>query len=154
MMTLKVNGNSHEVEADPEAPLLWVLREKLGFTSVKYGCGIGLCGACTVHVDGTAQRSCVLPLAGIASASIVTLEGLPRSAGLREGQLHPVQAAWLEHCVPQCGYCQPGMIMAAAALLNHTLHPNDAQIDAAVTNLCRCGTYPRVRRALRSLARS
>src|SRR5688572_16295512 len=154
MSTLNVNGSAQEVEADADAPLMWVLREKLGLTSVKFGCGVGACGACTVHIDGVAQRSCIVPLASAAHRNIVTLEGLPQSAGLEPGELHPVQSAWIEHRVPQCGYCQPGMIMAAAALLKQTPHPTDTEVNAAITNLCRCGTYPRVRRAIETLSRS
>ena len=151
-MNLHVNGQIREVDADGDAPLLWVLREKLGLTSVKFGCGIGACGACTVHIDGVARRSCTVPLGSVGEAAIVTLEGLPQSQQLPPNQLHPVQSAWIEHSVPQCGYCQPGMIMAVAALLKHTPHPTDAEVDASITNLCRCGTYPRVRRAIAALA--
>jgi isoquinoline 1-oxidoreductase alpha subunit len=150
--TLKVNGTVRAVEADPDKPLLWVLREDLGLTGTKFGCGIGACGACTVHVDGIAVRSCSLPLSAAAGAEIVTIEGLPASAGIDAGSLHPVQRAWIDVQVPQCGYCQSGMMMAAAALLRRTPRPTDAEIDAAITNLCRCGTYPRIRRALRRLA--
>ena len=152
MITLIVNGQAHSVDVEGEVPLMWVLREKLGLTSVKYGCGAGACGACTVHIDGVARRSCVVPVASAVKAAIVTLEGLPRSAGWSEHELHPVQAAWIEHRVPQCGYCQPGMIMAVAALLRHVPNPSDTQVNEAITNLCRCGTYPRVRRAIQSLA--
>ena len=152
MITLKVNGAAHMVDVDPEMPLLWVLRETLGLTGVKYGCGVAACGACTVHVDGAAVRSCSLPVAAAAGAAIVTIEGLPASAGLPADVLHPVQRAWVAVQVPQCGYCQSGMIMTAAALLKHTPKPTEAEIDAAITNLCRCGTYPRVRRAIRALA--
>ncbi|TWT00277.1 (2Fe-2S)-binding protein [Reyranella sp. CPCC 100927] len=152
MITLKVNGATHAVDVDPEMPLLWVLRETLGLTGVKYGCGVAACGACTVHVDGAAVRACSLPVSAAAGAAIVTIEGLPASAGLPAGELHPVQRAWVAVQVPQCGYCQSGMIMTTAALLKHTSKPTDAEIDAAITNLCRCGTYPRVRRAIRALA--
>lgn len=151
-MNLHVNGQRREVDADDDAPLLWVLRERLGLTSVKFGCGIGVCGACTVHIDGAARRSCTVPLGSVGEASVVTLEGLPQSRQLPPNQLHPVQSAWIEHSVPQCGYCQPGMIMAVAALLEHTPHPTEAEVNAAITNLCRCGTYPRVRRAIAALA--
>lgn len=154
MIELNVNGRRREVDVEPDAPLMWVLREKLQLTSVKFGCGVGMCGACTIHIDGVAQRSCIVPLADAVNRNIVTLEGLPHSAGLEPGELHPVQAAWVEHCVPQCGYCQPGMIMATAALLKQTPNPTDAEVNAAITNLCRCGTYPRVRRAIQTLARS
>jgi isoquinoline 1-oxidoreductase alpha subunit len=152
MITLKVNGVAQQVDADPETPLLWVLRENLGLTGVKYGCGVAACGSCTVHVNGEAVRTCTLPAASAVGAEIVTIEGLPRSAGLPSDTLHPVQKAWIDVQVPQCGYCQSGMIMATAALLKNTPKPTDADIDAAVTNLCRCGTYPRVRRAIRALA--
>jgi isoquinoline 1-oxidoreductase subunit alpha len=150
--SLKVNGELRAVAADAEKPLLWVLREDLGLTGTKFGCGIGACGACTVHVDGEPVRSCSLPLAAAAGSEIVTIEGLGASAGLADGALHPVQQAWIDVQVPQCGYCQAGMIMAAAALLRRAPRPTDADIDAAITNLCRCGTYPRVRRAIRALA--
>ncbi|HEY0686751.1 MAG TPA: (2Fe-2S)-binding protein [Steroidobacter sp.] len=153
-MQLNVNGERREVDVDDDAPLMWVLREKLGLTSVKFGCGVGVCGACTVHIDGVAQRSCTTPLSAVAASSVVTLEGLPGSAGMQPGQLHPVQTAWIEQRVPQCGYCQPGMIMAVSALLKQTPQPTDAQVNEAITNLCRCGTYPRVRRAIQSLSRS
>jgi aerobic-type carbon monoxide dehydrogenase small subunit (CoxS/CutS family) len=152
MTSLKVNGESCAIDADPDKPLLWILREDLGLTGTKFGCGIGACGACTVHLDGEPVRSCSLPLSAAAGAEIVTIEGLPASAGLPAGTLHPVQRAWIDVQVPQCGYCQSGMIMAAAALLRRTPTPTDADIDAAISNLCRCGTYPRVRRALRRLA--
>jgi isoquinoline 1-oxidoreductase alpha subunit len=153
MIELHVNGRPHACESSGQTPLLWVLREELGYTGVKFGCGTGACGACTVHLDGEAVRSCVLP-AGVASKHrVVTIEGLPQSTGLPEGELHPVQQAWIAQQVPQCGYCQSGMIMAAAALLRRTPRPTDAEIDAAITNLCRCGTYPRVRRAIHQAAR-
>jgi len=153
MTSLKVNGQPRAVEAHPDKPLLWVLREDLGLTGTKFGCGIGACGACTVHVNGEPVRSCSLPLSAAEGADIVTIEGLGASAGLPEGTLHPVQRAWIDVQVPQCGYCQSGMIMAAAALLRKTPKPTDADIDAAISNLCRCGTYPRVRRALRIVGR-
>jgi isoquinoline 1-oxidoreductase alpha subunit len=152
MTSLKVNGEARPVEADPEKPLLWVLREDLGLTGTKFGCGIGACGACTVHVDGQATRSCSVPVGAVAGAEIVTIEGLAASAGLVPGTLHPVQRAWIDVQVPQCGYCQSGMIMATAALLRSTPKPTDAEVDAAIGNLCRCGTYPRVRRAIRRLS--
>lgn len=153
-MKLNVNGMSVDIDAPSDTPLLWILREELGLTSVKFGCGSGVCGACTVHVNGSAVRSCVISIASVDGAAITTLEGLARSAGLAPNELHPVQRAWIAQQVPQCGYCQPGMIMAVAALLQAGAPPTDEQIDAAITNLCRCGTYPRVRRAIRLLAGS
>jgi isoquinoline 1-oxidoreductase subunit alpha len=152
MISLHVNGLDHALDVDPEMPLLWVLRDELGLTGVKYGCGIGTCGACTVHVGGEAVRSCSLSAKAIQGKPIVTIEGLAASAGLPEGELHPVQKVWISVQVPQCGYCQSGMIMAAAALLERRTAPSDAEIDEAINNLCRCGTYPRVRRALHALA--
>ncbi len=152
MITLTVNGQTRRVEAEADTPLLWVLREDLGLTGTRFGCGVAACGACTVHLDGEPARSCAIPLEAAAGAGITTIEGLPAAAGLAEGELHPVQKAWIEIQVPQCGYCQSGMIMAAAALLKANPKPSDAQIDAAITNLCRCGTYPRVRRAIRALS--
>ena len=143
MPTLNVNGRDLEVRADPSTPLLWVLREQLGLTGTKYGCGVAQCGACTVHIDGAAVRSCVMPLAALQPAQkIITIEGLSSGAS------HPVQKAWLALDVPQCGYCQSGMIMAAAALLKEKPRPTDAEIDDAMTNICRCGTYNRVRAAI------
>ena len=142
MITLDVNGKQHQVDVDPDTPLLWVLREQLGMTGTKYGCGIAQCGACTVHVDGAPTRSCSLPVSSV-SGKIVTIEGLSA-----DGRSHPVQQAWLQHEVPQCGYCQSGQIMAAAALLQEKPKPTDADIDAAMTNICRCGTYPRIRAAI------
>jgi isoquinoline 1-oxidoreductase alpha subunit len=153
MISLTVNGTAASVDADPATPLLWVLREALGLTGVKFGCGAGACGACAVHVNGETARACTLPLDSVAGASVVTIEGLAASAGLPAGTLHPVQRAWIDVQVPQCGYCQSGMIMAAAALLKAKPAPTDAEIAAAITNLCRCGTYPRVRRAIHALAR-
>ncbi|HWE18287.1 MAG TPA: (2Fe-2S)-binding protein [Hyphomicrobiaceae bacterium] len=152
MTSLKVNGEPRAIDADPDKPLLWVLREDLGLVGTKFGCGIGACGACTVHINGEPVRSCSLPLGAAAGADVVTIEGLAASSGLTDGVLHPVQRAWIDVQVPQCGYCQSGMIMAAAALLRSTPKPTDAEIGAALGNLCRCGTYPRVRRAIRSLA--
>jgi isoquinoline 1-oxidoreductase subunit alpha len=153
LTTLYVNGQTRVVEDEPDTPLMWVLREALGLTSVKFGCGVGMCGACTVHIDGRAQRSCVVPIASVANASITTLEGLPQSAGLGVKELHPVQKAWITHQVPQCGYCQPGMIMSVCALLAENPNPTDTQIDEAITNLCRCGTYPRIRSAIHDLSK-
>jgi isoquinoline 1-oxidoreductase alpha subunit len=152
MTSLTVNGRLVTVEADPDTPLLWVLREHLKLTGTKFGCGVAACGACTVHLNGTAVRSCSLPLSAAVGADIVTIEGLAASAGAPEDGLHPIQKAWIDIQVPQCGYCQSGMIMATAALLKTTPRPTDAEIDAAIANLCRCGTYPRVRRAIRALS--
>jgi len=151
MTSLKVNGQVRGVDADADTPLLWVLREELGLTGTKFGCGAAACGACTVHLDGEPVRSCAIPLARAAGSDIVTIEGIAASAGLPDGTLHPVQAAWIDIQVPQCGYCQSGMIMATVALLKKSPRPTDDEIDAAVGNLCRCGTYPRVRRAIRVL---
>jgi isoquinoline 1-oxidoreductase alpha subunit len=145
--TLKVNGQTLDVDASPDTPLLWVLRDHLNITGTKYGCGMALCGACTVHVDGAATRSCVLPLQAVAGRSITTIEGLSKDRS------HAVQRAWLEIDVPQCGYCQSGQIMSAAALLESNPHPSDADIDAAMSgNICRCGTYTRIRQAIHRAA--
>ncbi|WP_198174342.1 (2Fe-2S)-binding protein [Mesorhizobium xinjiangense] len=144
---LTINGEPVAIDTDPDKPLLWVLREDLKLIGTKYGCGIGACGACTVHVDGLAMRSCVLPVEAVAQTSVTTIEGLADEAGR-----HALQSAWIANQVPQCGYCQSGMIMAAAALLKDNPRPSDDEIDAAMTNLCRCGTYPRVRRAIRAVA--
>ena len=147
MAKLNVNGKQFDVDVDPETPLLWVLREQIGLTGTKYGCGIAVCGACTVHINGEAQRSCALPISALEETDqIVTIEGLS------EDSSHPVQRAWLELEVPQCGYCQSGQIMAAAALLASTPNPTDEDIDAAMTNICRCGTYNRVRAAIKAAA--
>jgi isoquinoline 1-oxidoreductase alpha subunit len=146
MVRLKINGQEHSVEVDPDTPLLWVLREQLGMTGTKFGCGIAQCGACTVHVDGVATRSCSVPVGSVGDAAVTTIEGLSPDAS------HPVQKAWLEHDVPQCGYCQSGQIMAAAALLKDKPKPTDADIDEAMTNICRCGTYQRVRAAIHTAA--
>lgn len=147
MMRLNVNGRVRECDAEPETPLLWVLREQLGLTGTKYGCGIAQCGACTVHIDGVATRSCVRPVSTIqVTEKIVTIEGLSKAG------VHPVQQAWAALDVPQCGFCQSGMIMAAAALLQANRKPTDADIDAAMTNICRCGTYNRVRAAIKVAA--
>lgn len=143
MVTVIVNGETREIDADGEMPLLWALRDSLGLTGTKYGCGIGACGACTVHIDGQATRSCLTPLAAVAGQSITTIEGLGA------GGLHAVQQAWIEENVPQCGYCQAGQIMSAVSLLARTSKPGDEDIDAAMAgNLCRCGTYPRIRKAI------
>jgi isoquinoline 1-oxidoreductase alpha subunit len=138
MIKLDVNGRVHEIDVDADTPLLWVLREQLGLTGTKYGCGVAQCGACTVHVDGQPQRACAIPAGAVAESKIVTIEGLSPDAS------HPIQKAWLAHEVPQCGYCQSGQIMAAVALLAEKPKPTDADIDAAMTNICRCGTYQRI----------
>jgi isoquinoline 1-oxidoreductase alpha subunit len=143
---LTVNGQPHKVDADPSTPLLWVLRDHLGMTGTKYGCGIAQCGACTVHIDGTPTRSCQVPLESAAGANVTTIEGLSPDSS------HPLQQLWVEMNVPQCGYCQSGMLMAAAALLKNIPNPTDADIDAYVDNICRCGTYPRVRAAIHKAA--
>jgi isoquinoline 1-oxidoreductase alpha subunit len=148
-ITLAVNGESRTAEVDEDTPLLWVLRETLGLTGTKFGCGIAACGACTVHVNGTAVRSCSVPASVMQGQAITTIEGLAPKE-----QPHPLQAAWIAHQVPQCGYCQSGMLMAAASLLAHNPHPTDADISAEVTNICRCGTYERVRRAIHSVAQA
>jgi len=141
--TLLVNGEMHQVDVSPEMPLLWVLRDSLSLTGTKFGCGQGLCGSCTIHMDGEAVRSCITPVSAAANKLITTIEGLSIKGN------HPVQQAWLAEKVPQCGYCQPGQIMAAAALLSSNPFPSDAEIDAAMSgNLCRCGTYQRIRRAI------
>ncbi len=148
MISLTVNGQKHELEVDPDTPLLWVLRDHLGLTGTKYSCGIAACGACTVHLNGQPIRSCVTPIASLASQSIVSIEGLS------ENNDHPVQQAWLELNVPQCGYCQSGQIMAAAALLAKTPNPSDADIDRDMSGiLCRCGTYQRIRAAIHRAAK-
>jgi isoquinoline 1-oxidoreductase alpha subunit len=147
MLKLNVNGKSLEADVDPQTPLLWVLRDTLGLTGTKYGCGMALCGACTVHIDGQATRSCVTPVSAVGNKAVTTIEGLSTDRS------HPVQQAWLEIDVPQCGYCQPGQIMSAAALLASTPKPTDEQIDSAMSgNICRCGTYPRIRAAIHRAA--
>jgi len=147
-ITLRVNGKAQQVDADPETPLLWVLRDNVGLTGTKFGCGIGQCGACTVHVDGKAVRSCRTPLSEVGSQPITTIEGLSPAG------LHAVQKAWIAEDVPQCGYCQSGQLMSAAALLATTKSPTDADIDRAMAgNICRCGTYERIRRAIHRAAR-
>ena len=147
MTQLHVNNVLRSVDAEADTPLLWVIREQLGLTGTKYGCGMALCGACTVHIDGVATRSCVRPLSSVAaSAKVVTIEGLSDDGS------HPVQRAWAALDVPQCGFCQSGMIMAATALLRENPHPTDADIDAAMTNICRCGSYNRVRAAIHAVA--
>jgi isoquinoline 1-oxidoreductase subunit alpha len=149
MVRLTINGSSIDVNVDPSTPLLWAIREQVGLTGTKYGCGIALCGACTVHVDGKAVRSCVMPVSAAEGKQITTIEGL--AAG---GVLHKVQKAWLDHDVPQCGYCQAGMIMAVAALLKDKPTPTDADIDATITNICRCGTFQQVREAIHAAAKA
>ena len=146
MVAFRLNGGPAEARVDPEMPLLWWLRDHAGLTGAKYGCGVGACGACTVLVDGTAMRSCVMPVSALAGREVTTIEGLARG-----GELHPVQKAWIEEDVAQCGYCQAGQILAAVDLLKRTPKPTDVDI-AAVSNLCRCGTYPRIRRAIRRAA--
>jgi isoquinoline 1-oxidoreductase subunit alpha len=146
MTSLIVNGEKREIDAPSDKPLLWALREDLNITGPKFGCGVAACGACTVHVDGEAVRSCSVPLGDVAGKSVITIEGLGRNG------LHAVQRAWIEQQVPQCGYCQPGFIMATAALLKSNPQPNDADIDAALTNICRCGTYSALRRAVHRAA--
>ena len=148
-MELNINGQSRTSTADPSMPLLWVLRDELNLTGTKFGCGVAACGACTVHVGGLAMRSCVTPVSAVANQAIKTIESL----GTPE-KPHPLQAAWIAEQVPQCGYCQSGMLMAAAALLDKNPNPSDADIDAAMTNLCRCGTYQRVRAAIHRAAKS
>ncbi len=143
---LKVNGVLHELDVEEEAPLLWVIRDEIGLTGTKFGCGIAQCGACTVHVNGRAQRSCVTAVGSVQDAEITTIEGLSANG------LTPAQQAWIDHQVPQCGYCQSGMLMAVSALLEANPHPSDDDLAQAVTNICRCGTYPRIRAAVRALA--
>ncbi len=146
-LALTINGKSHAIEVDPETPLLWVLREWIGLTGTKYGCGVAQCGACTVHMDGVATRSCQIPAGSVGTAKIVTIEGLSP-----DGMSHPIQVAWLQHEVPQCGYCQSGQIMASAALLATKPQPTDADIADMVTNICRCGTYQRIKAAIHTAA--
>jgi isoquinoline 1-oxidoreductase subunit alpha len=143
---LNVNGVVHDLDVEPDAPLLWVIRDELNLTGTKFGCGVAACGACTVHVNGKATRSCVVPVGSVSDAQIITIEGLGASAPTA------VQQAWIEHQVPQCGYCQSGMIMAVSALLDSNPAPTDEQLAAAITNICRCGTFPRIRAAVRDLA--
>lgn len=148
MIRLSINGKTHEIDVDPDTPLLWVIREQVGLTGTKYACGVAQCGACTVHIDGAPMRSCVMPASAAVGKKITTIEGLAQG-----GKLHKVQQAWLAHDVPQCGYCQSGMIMAVTALLQQTPKPSDAQIDAAITNICRCGTFQQVRQAIHAAAK-
>ncbi|MDA5192911.1 (2Fe-2S)-binding protein [Govanella unica] len=146
-ISLTVNGTKHEISADPQMPLLWVVRDLLQMPGTKFGCGVALCGACSLYVNGELVRSCGLALSDAADAEITTIEGLSKDG------THPVQLAWIEEQVPQCGYCQSGMIMAAAKLLEENPHPTDADIDAAITNICRCGTYPRIRQGIHNAAK-
>jgi isoquinoline 1-oxidoreductase alpha subunit len=148
MIQLTINGQARTLDLEPEMPLLWVLRDELGLTGTKFGCGVAACGACTVEVDGAAVRSCVAPLGAVAGKSIRTIEGAP------DDVVQALQAAWLTHQVPQCGYCQSGMILAAASLLRSVADPSDAEIDAGITNICRCGTYQRVRAAIHDAAQA
>ena len=147
-ITATVNGKPVTITAEADTPLLWVIREELGMTGTKFGCGIAACGACSVHINGEVMRSCSVPVSDVAGKAITTIEGL----GGAEGTLHKLQAAWIDHQVPQCGYCQSGQLMAAAALLAASPSPSDAQIDEAMTNICRCGTYPRIRAAIHAVA--
>jgi len=149
MVRFSINGRTVDVDADPNTPLLWVIREQVGLTGTKYGCGVAQCGACTVHIDGAAVRSCAMPVSAVAGKQITTIEGLASG-----GTLHKVQKAWVDNDVPQCGYCQTGMIMAVAALLREKPRPTDADIDAAITNICRCGTFQQVREAIHSAAKA
>lgn len=148
--TLKINGKSHQIsDIDPDTPILWVLRDTLGLVGTKFGCGVAQCGACTIHLDGSAVRSCSMPVSAVAGMSITTIEGLASEGG----ELHPLQQAWIDNDVPQCGYCQAGQIMSAAALLASNPQPTDAQIDSAMSgNLCRCGTYHRVKKSIHDVA--
>jgi len=148
-LSITVNGIVHTLDVEPEMPLLWALREQLGLTGTKFGCGISACGACTVHLDGRPVRSCTLPVSAADGRTVTTIEGLAQG-----GVLHAVQQAWIDHQVPQCGYCQSGMIMAVVGLLAQTPAPTDAEIDAGLTNVCRCGTFARVRAAIHAVARA
>jgi isoquinoline 1-oxidoreductase alpha subunit len=149
MVQLNINGQTHQIDVEPDTPLLWVLREQVGLTGTKYGCGIAQCGACTVHVEGAAVRSCAVPVSAASGKRITTIEGLASG-----NVLHKVQKAWLDHEVPQCGYCQAGMIMAVAALLAQKPRPTDDDIDANITNICRCGTFQQVREAIHAAAKA
>ena len=146
MIDLTVNGTAYQLDVEPDMPLLWVLRDVIGLTGTKFGCGIAQCGACTVHIDGAATRTCTLPVSAVTGKAITTIEGLSADS------THPIQQAWIAHQVPQCGYCQSGMVMAAAALLANNPQPSDADIDAAMSNICRCSTYVRVRKAIHAAA--
>jgi aerobic-type carbon monoxide dehydrogenase small subunit (CoxS/CutS family) len=147
---MQVNGKAVSITAEPDTPLLWAIREELGLTGTKFGCGISACGACSVHINGEISRSCSIPVSEAAGKSVTTIEGLKSD----DGGLHPVQKAWIDNQVPQCGYCQSGQIMAAAALLKKTGNPSDVQIDEAMTNICRCGTYPRIRAAIHAAVKA
>jgi isoquinoline 1-oxidoreductase alpha subunit len=147
MLKLSVNGKTFDLDVEGDTPLLWVIRDEVGLTGTKFGCGVGACGACTVLLDGEPMRSCTLPLSAVAGKSVITIEGLSADRS------HPVQKAWIAESVPQCGYCQSGMILTAAALLKRKAHPTDTEIDSAMTNICRCGTYDRVRKAIHRAAR-
>jgi isoquinoline 1-oxidoreductase alpha subunit len=149
MTILIVNGRANEIDVEPDTPLLWAIREQIGLTGTKYGCGIGQCGACTVHIDGVAVRSCSVPAADVAGKAITTIEGLAEN-----GAQHRLQRAWIDHDVPQCGYCQSGMLMAAAALLAEKPHPTDTDIDEAISNICRCGTFQQAREAIHAAAKA
>jgi isoquinoline 1-oxidoreductase alpha subunit len=146
MVTITVNGQSHQIDLEDDTPLLWALRDAIGLTGTKFGCGVAECGACTVHIDGQPMRSCSIPIGAIAGANVVTIEGLSADSS------HPVQKAWIEEDAPQCGYCQSGQIMSTVAFLKNNPDPTDAQIDANITNICRCGTYERMRRAIHRAA--
>jgi len=149
MLRLNINGKDHDIDVEPNTPLLWAIRENVGLTGTKYGCGVAQCGACTVHINGVATRSCGMAASDAVGKQIVTIEGLAQGANL-----HPVQKAWLDGDIPQCGYCQSGMMMAVAALLKEKPNPTDADIDAAITNICRCGTYLRVRAGIHTAAKA
>mgnify|MGYP003632466395 CR=1 FL=1 len=151
-ISFKVNGVQQNLDVEPDMPLLWALRNELGLNGTKFGCGVAACGACTVHVNGEAMRSCSTPVSMVENAEITTIEGLASVSGAGAERLAPIQAAWIEHQVPQCGYCQSGMLMAVSALLKENPNPTDAEIDETITNVCRCGTYPRVRAAIHSLS--
>ena len=149
MARFTLNGKAVQIDVDPETPLLWAIREQVGLTGTKYGCGVGQCGSCTVHIDGEETRSCILPVSAVEGKKVTTIEGLADKEVLTK-----VQKAWIEHDVPQCGYCQPGMIMAVSALLKKKPKPTDADIDAAITNICRCGTFQQVRAAIHTAAKA
>ena len=158
MALLSVNGHLERLEVEDDTPLLWVLRDTIGLTGTKFGCGVSACGACTVHIDGQAVRSCSVPVSEALGKEVTTIEGLAADAVDNNGdidatKLHPIQQAWIDHQVPQCGYCQSGMIMATAAMLAENPEPSDEDIDATLTNVCRCGTYPRLRKAIHAAAR-